>query len=39
MIVVSTKEKDEELLSTTPLGAAFVRQFEEMELDKLNRKD
>jgi len=39
MLVVSTKKNDQELLSMTPLGVAFVRQFEEMELDKLGKKD
>jgi len=39
MLVVSTKKNDQELLSMTPLGVAFVRQFEEMELDKLCKRD
>jgi len=39
MLVVSTKKNDQELLSMTPLGVAFVRQFEEMELDKLGKRD
>jgi len=39
MPVVSTKKNDQELLSMTPLGVAFVRQFEEMEPDKLGNKD
>jgi len=39
MLVVSTRKNDQELLSMTPLGVAFVRQFEDMELDKLGKKD
>jgi hypothetical protein len=39
MLVVTTKKNDQELLSITPLGVAFVRQFEEMELDKLGKKN
>ena len=39
MLVVSIEKNDQELLSTTPLGAASVRQFEEMQLDKLGEKD
>jgi len=39
MLVVSIEKNDQELLSTTPLGVAFVRQFEEMQLDKLGEKD
>jgi len=35
MLVVSAKKNDQELVSITPLGVAFLREFEGMELDKI----
>jgi len=38
MLVVSAKKNDQELLSMTPLGVAFLREFEGIELERMGKK-
>jgi len=39
MLIVSASKNGQELLSMTPLGVAFWREFEGIELEKMGKKD